>query len=275
MKFSLEPTLKVENRKTLKKEANQHDFRALEEVFENVGINPNTGISMLNFYFSSDELEAIWEYLMKEIGEDINDRYDHEWYSESANSQPHRTSIQKSRKSRLSALEDVKASTSAKLGKRVKQLRGWKIYQGTDDYGYTVFRLFTPDDDHPMIGYEDWECDTLEEAISWVQNYDEPLDESKSVTEDIDMSPDNLLNKVNDNDLKNLVKSAGVKLSGSENKDELVGMAKVLATQNESFSRRIERVAKFESTKLKRKKGIPHIDKKEESKKKARSKFLK
>ena len=64
-----------------------------------------------------------------------------------------------------------------KLGKRVKSLKGWKIYQGTNDDGDEIFRCFTPDDDRPTIGYEDWETDTLEQAISWIENYD--LKESK------------------------------------------------------------------------------------------------
>lgn len=63
-----------------------------------------------------------------------------------------------------------------KLGKRVKSLKGWKIYQGTDDDGNEIFRCFTPDDDRPTIGYEDWETETLEQAISWIENYD--LEES-------------------------------------------------------------------------------------------------
>ena len=67
-----------------------------------------------------------------------------------------------------------------KLGKRVKSLKGWKIYQGTNDDGDEIFRCFTPDDDRPTIGYEDWETDTLEQAISWIENYD--LKESKKPT---------------------------------------------------------------------------------------------
>ena len=58
-----------------------------------------------------------------------------------------------------------------KLGKKVKQLKGWKIYQGTDSEGMEVFRCFTPDDDYPAVGYEDWETDTLDAAISWIKNY--------------------------------------------------------------------------------------------------------
>lgn len=70
-----------------------------------------------------------------------------------------------------------------KLGKKIKQLKGWKIYQGTDSYGYEIFRCFTPDEDRPAVGYEDWETDTLEQAISWIENYDlkeskKPLNES-------------------------------------------------------------------------------------------------
>ena len=67
-----------------------------------------------------------------------------------------------------------------KLGKRVKSLKGWKIYQGTNNYGDEVFRCFTPDEDRPAVGYEDWETDTLEQAISWIENYD--LKESKKPT---------------------------------------------------------------------------------------------
>jgi len=59
----------------------------------------------------------------------------------------------------------------AKLGKRVKQVKGWKIYQGTDAEGNGVFRLFTPDEDHPAIGYEDWQTDSMEEAEEWISNY--------------------------------------------------------------------------------------------------------
>lgn len=58
-----------------------------------------------------------------------------------------------------------------KLGKKVKQLKGWKIYQGTDSSGDGVFRCFTPDDDYPAVGYEDWECETLDQAIEWIKNY--------------------------------------------------------------------------------------------------------
>ena len=67
-----------------------------------------------------------------------------------------------------------------KLGKRVKSLKGWKIYQGTNNYGDEVFRCFTPDEDRPAVRYEDWETDTLEQAISWIENYD--LKESKKPT---------------------------------------------------------------------------------------------
>lgn len=58
-----------------------------------------------------------------------------------------------------------------KLGKKVKQLKGWKIYQGTDSEGMEVFRCFTPDESRPEVGYEDWECETLDQAIEWIKNY--------------------------------------------------------------------------------------------------------
>lgn len=63
------------------------------------------------------------------------------------------------------------SKSDPKLGKKVKQLKGWKIYQGTDSSGDTVFRCFTPDDDYPAVGYEDWECETLDQAIDWIKNY--------------------------------------------------------------------------------------------------------
>ena len=70
--------------------------------------------------------------------------------------------------------ESIKMNESKgnpKLGKKVKQLKGWKIYQGTDSSGGEVFRCFTPDDDYPEVGYEDWECETLDQAIDWIKNY--------------------------------------------------------------------------------------------------------
>lgn len=70
----------------------------------------------------------------------------------------------------------VEESSDPKLGKKIKQLKGWKIYQGTDSNGYEIFRCFTPDEDRPAVGYEDWECETLDQAISWIENYD--LDEN-------------------------------------------------------------------------------------------------
>lgn len=77
------------------------------------------------------------------------------------------------------SLIPIEEASHPKLGKRVKSLKGWKIYQGTDDNGDEIFRCFTPDDDRPMVGYEDWETETLELAISWIENYD--LEESKKV----------------------------------------------------------------------------------------------
>lgn len=84
----------------------------------------------------------------------------------------------------------IKEQTEPKLGKRIKQLKGWKIYKGTDSYGDEIFRCFTPDEDRPAVGYEDWECETLEQAISWIENYD--LEESVKVTNESNL--DNLSN---------------------------------------------------------------------------------
>lgn len=92
-----------------------------------------------------------------------------------------------------------------KLGKKIKQLKGWKIYQGTDSSGDEVFRCFTPDDYRPEVGYEDWECETFEQAISWVQNYD--LDESTKVNKEI-----------NNDDSKNILEND----LSEENKDALI-----------------------------------------------------
>lgn len=76
-----------------------------------------------------------------------------------------------------------------------------------------------------------------------IVNFDEYCrKELDIITENVDLSPDNLLSKVSDTDLKNMVKSAGVQLKGNESKEELTGMAKALANKSES--------------KLKRKKGI-------------------
>lgn len=84
------------------------------------------------------------------------------------------------------SLEPMEEASHPKLGKRVKSLKGWKIYQGTTDEGNEIFRCFTPDDDRPAVGYEDWECETLEQAISWVEHYND-LDESliPIITEDV------------------------------------------------------------------------------------------
>ena len=74
------------------------------------------------------------------------------------------------------SLIPIEEASHPKLGKKVKSLKGWKIYQGTDTYGNEIFRCFTPDEVRPAVGYEDWETDTLEQAISWIENYD--LEES-------------------------------------------------------------------------------------------------
>ncbi len=108
-------------------------------------------------------------------------------------------------------------------------------------------------------------ADELNDIFEYVKDecgYDEEI-----LTENgIDLDTDTLLSKVDDNELKTLVKDAGVNLKGSESKDELVGMAKVLASTNESTQKAIAKMSALkESTKLKRKKGIPH----------KKSKFLK
>lgn len=91
-------------------------------------------------------------------------------------------------------LQNLKENSDiAKLGKKIKQYKGWKIYKGISDYGEEIFRLFTPDEDRPEIGYEDWETDTLEQAISWVDNCN--LDESYDYYNDeSDYYDDNMYN---------------------------------------------------------------------------------
>lgn len=76
-------------------------------------------------------------------------------------------------------------------------------------------------------------------------------------TESIDMSPDALISKMNDNQLKDIIKTTGIKVAGNESEDELRGMVKALAAVDESISSKV----KTEATKLKRKKGIPHNSK--------------
>lgn len=66
--------------------------------------------------------------------------------------------------------------------KRVKTLKRWGIYQLNEkeiaEYGFT----FAPIHPEIMDAYKDsgispedadWECNTLEEAISWINNYKE------------------------------------------------------------------------------------------------------
>lgn len=60
--------------------------------------------------------------------------------------------------------------------------------------------------------------------------------------DDSEFSPDSLLSKISTNDLKNIVKSTGMKLSGNESEEELKGMAKVLASTTESFIKRCNRL---------------------------------
>lgn len=86
------------------------------------------------------------------------------------------------------------------------------------------------------------EIGRLEEYFKTELDYEEPLNES---TNNVD--PDSLIDKISDNELKNIAKSAGVPLKGNESKEELTGMVKALS---------VESISKTESTKLKRKKGI-------------------
>lgn len=61
--------------------------------------------------------------------------------------------------------------------KRIKQMRGWKIYELTTkeqaDYGFT-HAVIHPDT-MPVGKYEpsdtDMECCSLEEAENWIRNY--------------------------------------------------------------------------------------------------------
>lgn len=86
------------------------------------------------------------------------------------------------------------------------------------------------------------EISRIEDYLKTECDYEEPLNESVD-----NVDPDSLLDKISDNELKNIAKSAGVPLKGSESKEELTGMVKALS---------VESVSKTESTKLKRKKGI-------------------
>ena len=108
----------------------------------------------------------------------------------------------------FSKLETIDDWVEPKLGRKIKQLKGWKIYKGTDSSGDEIFRCFTPDDDYPTVGYEDWECETLEQAISWIQNYD--LEESNNLIKNSNnlnkdkakIAYDNLLNTFDGTDIK-------------------------------------------------------------------------
>ena len=105
-------------------------------------------------------------------------------------------------------------SDVAKLGKKIKQYKGWKIYKGIDDCGNEIFRLFTPDEYRPEIGYEDLETETLDQAISWIDNYN--LNESYDYVdsnENDDYYDDLYLNKNDD------VVSKYTNIYNSEKKD--------------------------------------------------------
>lgn len=62
--------------------------------------------------------------------------------------------------------------------RRVKQFKKWGVYALSDkersEFGFS-FAVIHPD----VMGTgmlspadSDWECDTLEDAVSWIQNYD-------------------------------------------------------------------------------------------------------
>lgn len=55
------------------------------------------------------------------------------------------------------SVNTLNESSNPKLGKKIKTLKGWKIYNGTDKDGFGMIRVFVPDEDHPEIGYEDME----------------------------------------------------------------------------------------------------------------------
>lgn len=94
----------------------------------------------------------------------------------------------------------IEEASNPRLGKKIKQLKGWKIYQGTNNNGEEIFRCFTPDEDRPAIGYEDWECETLEQAISWIENYD--LEESLINIDNINIDEIEISSEQNLSDLE-------------------------------------------------------------------------
>lgn len=55
---------------------------------------------------------------------------------------------------------------------------------------------------------------------------------------------DQLLDAVPKNDLKNLVKSAGIEVDGTESEDELRGMYKAASAVNEALTRRLYKLHK-------------------------------
>lgn len=110
--------------------------------------------------------------------------------------------------------------------------------------------------------FTDIEINEIDEFIAAELRYETAKESIKTnepeiIAENAGTSPDNLVDKLDGKVLKDLVKSSGIKLTGSESSQELKGMAKALAASNESFSRRACKTATIlEATKLKRKKGI-------------------
>ena len=102
-------------------------------------------------------------------------------------------------------LQNIKENNDdIKLGKKIKEYKGWKIYKGISYYGNEIYRLFNPNEDRPIIGCERWETDTLEQAISWVddhtldENYDYYDDESDYYNDFYDDGNSELVNRYKD-----------------------------------------------------------------------------
>ena len=61
--------------------------------------------------------------------------------------------------------------------KKVKQLKGWQIFKNSPkevaEYGFEYTLLHPDNVGVPGLNPSDsdWECDTMEECISWINNY--------------------------------------------------------------------------------------------------------
>lgn len=159
-------------------------------------------IKVLKEYEYSDDDDYIDESLIP-----IQEYYDEDEWDDDELASIYGGDTKDSQKAIADEMNELYLDEAAhpKLGKKIKQLKGWKIYQGTDSYGYEIFRCFTPDEVRPAVGYEDWETDTLEQAISWIENYD--LKESKkpmnkSNKELARIAFENILKPFNSTDIK-------------------------------------------------------------------------